>query len=58
MDNTANEQTETLPRYDASERSCLKCGNSFFSEWTGERVCKRCKQSSEWKNSDPFSLHA
>jgi hypothetical protein len=32
------------------ERRCLSCSTTFASEWAGERVCKRCKQSSSWRS--------
>jgi len=31
-------------------RDCLRCGTPFESAWSGERICKRCKSSSAWKN--------
>jgi len=30
-------------------RRCLMCGDSFQSEWSGERVCKKCKSTSTWR---------
>jgi len=33
----------------AMGRSCLICHTQFLSSWTGERVCKKCKSSSAWK---------
>ncbi|MGE4217806.1 MAG: hypothetical protein AB7G39_00040 [Alphaproteobacteria bacterium] len=30
-------------------RKCLMCGDRFESEWAGERVCKRCKATSVWR---------
>jgi hypothetical protein len=30
-------------------RKCLLCGNEFLSSWPGERVCKRCRSSSVWR---------
>ena len=30
-------------------RICLSCGQNFLSQWAGERVCPRCKQSSAWR---------
>ena len=30
-------------------RTCLTCGRSFTSEWAGERICRRCKSSSTWR---------
>jgi hypothetical protein len=26
----------------------------FLSAWPGERVCKRCKQSSDWQEPGPL----
>lgn len=34
---------------DPQTRSCLTCGRSFTSEWAGERICRRCKSSSTWR---------
>jgi DnaJ-class molecular chaperone len=31
-------------------RNCLKCREPFSSEWSGERVCKRCKSSGTWRS--------
>ncbi len=30
-------------------RRCLMCGAAFQSEWAGERVCPRCKQTAAWR---------
>gem|GEM_PF-1030823 len=30
-------------------RKCLRCKKPFESEWIGERICKRCKNSGVWK---------
>lgn len=39
---------------DASKiRQCLRCKASFQSEWSGERICPRCKGTSSWKNGVP-----
>ncbi len=35
------------------DRLCLRCKDSFISEWFGERICRRCKKSSSWKNGAP-----
>lgn len=35
------------------ERSCLRCRVKFRSEGFGERVCRRCKGLSIWRNSVP-----
>ena len=31
-------------------RKCLTCQTQFESEWSGERICKRCKSSAAWKS--------
>ena len=31
-------------------RSCLLCQDDFVSSWPGERICKRCRSSSSWRN--------
>lgn len=33
-------------------RTCLMCGDGFDSEWSGERVCKRCKSNDSWRNGN------
>ena len=30
-------------------RKCLTCREPFESEWSGNRVCKRCKASAAWR---------
>ena len=31
-------------------RCCLKCREPFKSEWSGERICQRCKSSDSWRD--------
>jgi hypothetical protein len=31
-------------------RQCLKCRVDFPSEWSGERVCPRCKKTTGWRS--------
>ena len=33
-------------------RRCLSCGNPFESEWVGNRVCKKCKDTTAWKSGN------
>lgn len=33
----------------AKTRDCLRCGRAFASQWSGERICGRCKGSSAWR---------
>ncbi|MDA3857874.1 MAG: hypothetical protein PF480_06495 [Roseovarius sp.] len=35
------------------ERSCLQCAKKFWSEGFGERVCRRCKGLSAWRDAVP-----
>ena len=46
-DNTAPEASEPPV---TKERRCLNCTDHFTSMWAGERVCKRCKQTSSWRS--------
>lgn len=34
-------------------RPCLRCRTEFPSEWSGERICPRCKKTESWKNGVP-----
>ena len=34
-----------------AKRKCLFCNMDFVSEWSGNRICKRCKQLTEFKSS-------
>ncbi len=31
-------------------RKCLTCKAPFESEWSGERICARCKNTAAWKS--------
>jgi hypothetical protein len=31
-------------------RGCLVCRETFLSAWSGERICRRCKSTSGWRN--------
>lgn len=35
---------------EAKTRACLVCKTSFQSEWSGERICRRCKSAKVWRN--------
>ena len=39
-------------------RVCLRCGTSFHSEWSGERICRECKNTTSWRNGLPFTGRA
>ena len=30
-------------------RKCLMCRVEFLSEWAGERICRKCKSSKNWR---------
>ena len=34
-----------------AKRTCLYCQKEFQSEWTGNRLCKKCKNLSEFSGS-------
>lgn len=34
----------------AKTRSCLRCQEKFESSGFGERVCRRCKSTSTWRD--------
>jgi len=34
-------------------RACLACKSQFLSSWSGERLCRRCKQKQVWRESAP-----
>ncbi len=36
-------------------RLCLRCRTSFESEWSGDRICRRCKSTTSWRNGLPHS---
>jgi hypothetical protein len=31
-------------------RKCMMCQEPFPSEWAGERICRKCKSTSAWRN--------
>lgn len=39
-------------------RSCLRCHDDFLSEWSGERICKRCKGTAAWREGGTISSHS
>ena len=43
-------EQDVRPDYVLKTRNCLVCKVEFLSEWAGERVCKKCKSRSEWRN--------
>ena len=39
------------PKDQEKVRQCLHCRDTFTSHWYGERVCRRCKSHSFWRES-------
>lgn len=48
---------ESIPHV-AKDRSCLRCRKGFQSNWSGERICPRCKSSSSWQRGTPPMSHS
>ena len=48
---SANENTEAgaSPMHKEKTRRCLVCSEDFVSAWAGERVCKKCRSSTAWR---------
>lgn len=34
-------------------RRCLRCEDIFQSDWSGERICRRCKSTAAWRQGIP-----
>ncbi len=47
---TRSKSPETTTAGAQKLRNCLVCGQEFVSEWSGNRICKRCKSSSAWRS--------
>ncbi|MGY8992182.1 MAG: hypothetical protein ACKVHL_11425 [Rhodospirillales bacterium] len=45
-----------IQKNDKKVRNCLMCQDSFMSEWSGERVCRKCKSKSEWRSSSTMAI--
>jgi hypothetical protein len=47
------EEQNTKPEperiYIPKTRACLRCRSEFESAWPGERICRRCKSSEDWR---------
>jgi hypothetical protein len=39
----------TPPGMTPKMRPCLKCRTPFLSEWSGERICRKCKSTIAWR---------
>ena len=49
----SSEADGAYARYDANKtRRCLRCQTTFDSQWSGERICPRCKGTSTWREGN------
>lgn len=55
MPKSVSRKNDQIELEAARMRQCLKCTTPFFSQWNGERICKRCKASKSWQNGDIHS---
>lgn len=56
MNDVMDPDEESAPAHHVRKtRKCLRCTESFASEWFGERICPRCKRSTGWKLGIPAS---
>lgn len=39
-------------------RQCLSCEAKFHSEWSGERICPRCKSTAAWRKGELRQPHS
>jgi hypothetical protein len=39
-------ERDTVPK----TRPCLVCKTPFLSEWSGQRICRRCKSGKNWSS--------
>ncbi len=55
MTDLSDELHRPLRRADdvARTRDCLTCRAPFESEWSGERICRRCKSHRTWRSGAP-----
>jgi len=48
--NNRSKHQPSLAQNDGKLRRCLVCGDEFLSLWAGNRICKRCKSRSSWRD--------
>jgi hypothetical protein len=53
-DDTSTLRPSDLPR----KRKCLMCKEDFQSEWSGERICQKCKKTAAWRSGVDFPTRA
>ena len=49
-DDLEDRPVEQPARNAPQERRCLRCKTTFLSAWCGERICPRCKSTSDWRS--------
>jgi hypothetical protein len=55
---TADSPTDRAAADTARSRKCLRCAAVFQSEWAGERICARCKNTTAWRAGTPLRSHS
>ena len=60
MTGVSNSRREPDPqaRDVPKNRACLRCKVRFESQWSGERICRRCKNSTNWRNGLPVGMRS
>jgi uncharacterized paraquat-inducible protein A len=54
IDSPATDAPSDQPLGDVPKvRQCLRCQDTFRSEWAGERICPRCKTTAAWRKGVP-----
>ena len=57
-DSPTTEAPDNLPSRDVpKDRRCLRCQATFQSEWSGVRICSRCKGSNAWRVGAPLRTY-
>lgn len=55
---SSDSSSDASPDRARKSRNCLRCGTGFESEWSGERICPRCKGSNTWRSGAPLRSHS
>jgi hypothetical protein len=49
-EHTAESDLEHNPVCIEKVRRCLMCWADFLSQWSGERICAKCRARSAWRS--------
>lgn len=49
-----NDQHKAKARRNGRPRHCMSCGNMFFSEGIGNRICLQCKERQIWSDGGDY----